>query len=78
MSKTTAVQRQRRGRSLASFLTEPYIDGKFRDFHGDPRKAPKRWTRLWRRQIQFVRGAHLANRVRLWRAAQRAAQNKGE
>jgi len=66
MSATT--QRQRRKRSLASFLHTPWIDGKFRDFRGDPRKAPKRWKRLWARQWAYVRGVRTANRLRLQRS----------
>lgn len=66
MSATT--HRQRRQRALASFLDTPCIDGKFRDFHGDPRQAPKRWKRLWARQWAYVRGVNAANRLRLQRA----------
>ncbi|WP_291586916.1 hypothetical protein [Comamonas sp. UBA7528] len=65
---TTATQRQRRKRFLASFLDTPCIDGKFRDFHGDPRQAPKRWKRLWARQWTYVRGVSAANLLRLQRA----------
>lgn len=68
MSATT--HRQRRQRALASFLHTPWIDGKFRDFHGDPRKAPKRWKRLWHRQAGYVRGVKTAISVQRWRAAQ--------
>lgn len=73
MSKTTSTQRQRRARSLASFLTEPYIAGKFRDYHGNPAHAPKRWKRLWARQWRYVK---------TWKAnareAQRAQAQKGQ
>ncbi|MDH1293300.1 hypothetical protein N5C43_18810 [Comamonas terrigena] len=72
---STATQRQRRRRSLASFLDTPYIDGKFRDFHGDPRQAPKRWKRLWGRQWKFVMKANAANR-RYWRAVRKRAQRQ--
>lgn len=72
---STATQRQRRRRSLASFLDTPYIDGKFRDFHGDPRQAPKRWKRLWGRQWKFVMKATAANR-RYWRAVRKHAQSQ--
>lgn len=71
---TAATQRQRRRRALASFLDTPWIDGKFRDFHGDPRKAPKRWKRLWARQLAYVRGVSATNRLRL----QRAQAQKGQ
>lgn len=71
MRKTTAVQRQRRARSFASFVAVPHIDGKFRDYHGNPAHAPKRWKRLWARQWRYMK-ALKAN----IRAAQRAAQNK--
>lgn len=73
MSKTTATQRQRRARSLASMLYDPYIAGCFKDFHGDPRQAPKRWKRLWARQWKFVKKANAANR-RYWRAVRERAK----
>lgn len=73
MSKTTATQRQRRARSLASMLYDPYIAGCFTDFRGDPRQAPKRWKRLWARQWKFVKKANAANR-RYWRAMRERAQ----
>lgn len=72
MAKTTTVHRHRRARSLASRLYDPWIDGKFSDYRGNPANAPKRWKRLWARQWRYVRGVKAANRVRLWRSAQRA------
>lgn len=70
---SATVQRQRRKRALASFLAHPYIDGVHRDFYGDPRKAPKRWKRLWARQWRYVK---------TWKAnareAQRAQAQKGQ
>ncbi len=72
MSKTTATQRQRRARSLASMLYDPYTAGCFTDFRGDPRQAPKRWKRLWARQQKFVKKANAANR-RYWRAVRERA-----
>ena len=67
------VQRQRRKRALASFLAHPYIDGVHRDFYGDPRKAPKRWKRLWARQWGYM--AALKANIR---NGQRAAAQKGQ
>ena len=67
------THRQRRQHALTSFLAHPFIDGVHREFHGDPRKAPKRWKRLWARQWRFVK---------TWRAlerkAKRAAAQKGQ
>ena len=70
MSKTTS--RQRRARSLASFLAVPYADGKFGDYYGNPAHAPKRWKRLWARQDRYV--AAFIEKMR--RADQRASQSK--
>lgn len=80
MAKTTTVQRKRRQQSLASMLYDPYIAGCFKDYRGNPAKAPKRWKRQWVRQWKFVLKARPAirhnARIKLLRAAQQAANQK--
>jgi len=63
MAKTTTVQRQRRGRALASRLYDPWVEGKFSDYRGNPAHAPKRWKRLWARQWRYVANARKAQRA---------------
>ena len=69
MAKTTTVQRQRRTRSLASLLYNPWIDGKFLDYRGNPTHAPKRWKRLWARQWR---------QWRAWRVNRRAQKEQSK
>lgn len=78
MPKTTATQRQRRQKALASMLYDDLIEGKFKEYHGNPMHAPKRWKRLWRRQARFVRKLRFADRLSRRHMTQRAqAQQKG-